>query len=415
MCTALSVFRKALNLANPFKSHVNIGVLSCLCSNFLDGMAFAKLAAAITVSKKSVVQGLIIYLGGSTMKKTVMGLVLCGAITATGTSVFAQSDAKDMKNDSGQVVKMQSGVKKKITGTIIRRDADNFVIRDMTGGDIQVMLTGNTKVEEKKSNPFRRSKNYGTTQLLRGLTVEVEGRGDSQGMLVADKVKLTDEALVMARTVETRVTPVEGRVATSENRITEVETNAQRISGQIEELAAVSNAARGGAKAAQDTADAAIAGVDATNRRIDSVVAGLDDYKEKRIISVNFKAGSYKLTPEETQKLDEVASQAKTEKAYMIEITGFASAEGKADLNRRLSQQRADAVVRYLAENHAIPLRRIITPFGYGTLNPVADNSTRDGREQNRRVEVRVLVNSMISAPPASVTIQRPGSTEDEK
>ena len=349
------------------------------------------------------------------MKKTVMGLVLCGAITATGTSVFAQSDAKDMKNDSGQVVKMQSGVKKKITGTIIRRDADNFVIRDMTGGDIQVMLTGNTKVEEKKSNPFRRSKNYGTTQLLRGLTVEVEGRGDSQGMLVADKVKLTDEALVMARTVETRVTPVEGRVATSENRITEVETNAQRISGQIEELAAVSNAARGGAKAAQDTADAAIAGVDATNRRIDSVVAGLDDYKEKRIISVNFKAGSYKLAPEETQKLDEVASQAKTEKAYMIEITGFASAEGKADLNRRLSQQRADAVVRYLAENHAIPLRRIITPFGYGTLNPVADNSTRDGREQNRRVEVRVLVNSMISAPPPSVTIQRPGSTEDEK
>jgi outer membrane protein OmpA-like peptidoglycan-associated protein len=250
--------------------------------------------------------------------------------------------------------------------------------------------------------------------LLRGLTVEVEGRGDAQGMLVADKVKMTDSALVTARTVETRVTPVEGRVSTTENRIGEVETNAQRISGQIEELAAVSNAARGGAKAAQDTADAAVAGVGETNRRIDTIVAGLDDYKEKRIISVNFKAGSFKLMPEETSKLDEVASQAKVEKAYMIEVTGFASAEGKADLNRRLSQQRADAVVRYLAENHQIPLRRIITPFGYGTLNPVADNTTREGREQNRRVEVRVLVNSMISAPPPAVEVRKSGTGEQQ-
>lgn len=345
------------------------------------------------------------------MKQTLRGLLLCGLLVVASAPAFAQDSANA---DSSQVVKIPTGVKKKITGTIIRRDADNFVLRDMTGGDIQVMLTGNTKVEEKKGNPFRRSKNYGATQLLRGLTVEVEGRGDAQGMLVADKVKMTDAALVTARTVETRVTPVEGRVSTTENRIGEVETNAQRISGQIEELAAVSNAARGGAKAAQETADAAVAGVAETNKRIDTIVAGLDDYKEKRIISVNFKAGSFKLQPEETSKLDEVASQAKVEKAYMIEVTGFASAEGKADLNRRLSQQRADAVVRYLAENHQIPLRRIITPFGYGTLKPVADNETREGREQNRRVEVRVLVNSMITAPPPAVEIRRSGTTEQQ-
>jgi outer membrane protein OmpA-like peptidoglycan-associated protein len=348
------------------------------------------------------------------MKKTLIGLLLCGSMVVVSISAFAQNDAKDAKSDSSQVVKVPSGMKKKITGTIIKREADNFTMRDMTGGDVQVMLTGNTKVEEKKSNPFRRGKNYGTTNLLRGLTVEVEGRGDSQGMLIADRVKMTDDALVTARTVETRVTPVEGRVGATENRITEVETNAQRLSGQLEELAAVSNAARGGAKAAQETADAAVTGVENTNKRIDTIVSGLDDYTEKRLISVNFKAGSYKLLPDETQKLDEVASQAKTEKAYMIEITGFASAEGKADLNRRLSQQRADAVIRYLAENHQIPLRRIITPFGYGTLNPVADNSTREGREQNRRVEVRVLVNNMISAPPPAVEVRKSGSGSEQ-
>ncbi|HMV48560.1 MAG TPA: OmpA family protein [Blastocatellia bacterium] len=344
------------------------------------------------------------------MKKVVVGLLLCGSMMAGGTSAMAQSGTKEASPETSQVVKVPSGVKKKVQGVIVRRDADNFILRDLSGGDIQVVLTGNTKIEEKKGNPFRRGKNYGTTQLLRGLSVEVEGRGDSQGSLVADKVKMTDDALVTARTVETRVTPVEGRVSGTENRISEVETNAQRISGQIEELAAVSNAARGGAKAAQETADAAVAGVAETNKRIDTIVAGLDDYKEKRLVSINFKAGSFKLSPEETSKLDEVASQAKVEKAYMIEVTGFASAEGKADLNLRLSQQRADAVVRYLAENHQIPLRRIVTPFGYGTLKPVADNTTREGREQNRRVEVRVLVNNMISAPPPAVEVRRPGN-----
>ncbi|HYX40921.1 MAG TPA: OmpA family protein, partial [Pyrinomonadaceae bacterium] len=66
-----------------------------------------------------------------------------------------------------------------------------------------------------------------------------------------------------------------------------------------------------------------------------------------------------------------------------------------------LSQRRADAVVRYLAEIHNIPLRRIITPFGYGSAQAVADNSTREGRQQNRRVEVSVLVNRGLlqSAP----------------
>ena len=68
---------------------------------------------------------------------------------------------------------------------------------------------------------------------------------------------------------------------------------------------------------------------------------------------------------------------------------------------QRLSQRRADTVVRYLAENHRIPLRRIITPFGYGESQQVAENTSRAGREQNRRVEVRVLVNRGLlqSAP----------------
>jgi outer membrane protein OmpA-like peptidoglycan-associated protein len=342
--------------------------------------------------------------------KNLIGTMFFG-LALTVTPVLAQDTAKPAEQQ--QTVKVAAGTKQKIKGVIVSRDADNFILRDMTGGDVQVNLTNITKVEEKKSNPFRRSKNYGTTQLLRGLSVEVEGRGDASGNLIAEKVKMTDDALVVARTVESRVTPVEGRVGDAETRIGQAEANAQRLSGQLEELAAISNAARGGAKAAQDTADMAVAGVNSTNKRIDQLVTSLDEYEPKRGITVNFRAGRYDLSPEAKSTLDEIAAQAKTERAYVIEITGFASAEGGVDLNRRLSQQRADAVVRYLAENHMIPLRRIITPFGYGESQPIADNSTRDGRGQNRRVEVKILVNRGMTAPPAPVTMAKPNTSEE--
>lgn len=340
------------------------------------------------------------------MKKTLIGMLLCGLVAVSGVMALAQ----DTKVDPSQILKVSPGSKKKLSGVIVERDVESFILRDQTGGDYKVSLTGSTKIEEKKGNPFRGSKKYGAAQLLQGLNIEAEGRGDSDGVLVAEKVKFKDDALVVATTVNTRMKPVEGRVSKSEDRITQVETNAQRISGQIEELAAVSNAARGGAKAAQDSADAAIAGVEATNKRLDQAISNLDDYEEKPVIFINFKVNSAKLSPEAMQTLEEIATQAKTQKAYLIEISGFASLDGKADLNRKLSQQRANAVVQYLADQD-IPLRRIIQPHGFGTLKPVADNETREGREQNRRVEVRLLVNKGLTAPPPPVEIRRPGTT----
>lgn len=329
----------------------------------------------------------------------VMGLALMAP-------ALAQDKNSDTANNSSSKSRVRTGQKQTIRGVIVKREADSFTLRDMSGSDVTVALNNATKVEERKSNPFRRSKNYGTTQLMRGLNIEVEGRGDNSGSLVAEKIKFSENDLAVAQTVESRVTPVEGRVGETETRISQAEQNAQRLSGQLEELSAISNAARGGAKAAQDSADAAqktadqaVAGVNTTNERISNIVTGLDEYEPKKIAAVNFKVGSAVLSTEAKALLDEIADQAKTERGFMIEVTGFASSDGKADLNRRLSQNRADAVVRYLAENHMIPLRRIITPFGYGAAQPVADNSTRDGREQNRRVEVKILVNRGLTAP----------------
>jgi OOP family OmpA-OmpF porin len=307
------------------------------------------------------------------------------------------------QNQNTRARTVASGEKMKIKGVVVKRDADTFTVRDLTGNDTVVRLTDRTSV--KTNGGFLRSgTNYGSTNILRGLNLEVEGHGGSSGELVADRVRFNESDLRVARSVESRATPLEERASVAEGRLSEVEQNAQKLSGQLDELAAVSNAARGGAKAAQETADAAVAGVNATNERI----SALDDYVPQDTTAVNFRVGSSILTADGKTKLDAIATKALNAKGYVLEVTGFADSTGSTERNRALSQRRADAVIRYLVEQHQIPLRRIITPYGFGESNPVADNKSRDGRAQNRRVEVKVLVNKGLTSPTPTMN---PGSS----
>lgn len=286
-----------------------------------------------------------------------------------------------------------SGEKMKLKGVVVRRDADTFVVRDINGVDTTVRLDDRTSVKTK-GGFLRSGTNYGLTNILRGLNLEVEGRGDSSGNLLAEKVRFNESDLRVARAVDSRAAPLETKVS-------EVEQNAQRLSGQLDELAAVANTAKGGARAAQETADAAVSGVNLTNERI----SALDDYTPQSVLAVNFRTGSSVLSPDSKTKLDELATKAMNAKGYVLEVTGFADATGSVERNRALSQRRADAVIRYLVENHRIPLRRIITPYGFGETNPIAENNTRDGRAQNRRVEVKLLVNKgLLQQAPTMTT-----------
>jgi outer membrane protein OmpA-like peptidoglycan-associated protein len=339
------------------------------------------------------------------------GLTLALAL-ALAPSAFAQNTGANAggNTSSSNARTVPSGQKMTIKGVVTRRDADSFVVQDANGVETTVTLNDRTSV--KTNGGFLRGgTNYGVTAILRGLNLTVEGVGDGTN-LVADKIRFDERDLRTARAVTSNVVPVENRVGAAENRIGQVEQNSQRLSGQLDELAAISNAARGGAKAAQETADAAVSGVNATNERI----SALDDYQVQNTTSVLFRVNSAVLLPDGKQKLDQVAQQALNAKGYVLEISGFASSEGGSEMNRRLSQRRADAVIRYLVENHNIPLRRIITPYGYGALNPVADNATREGREQNRRVEVKVLVSKGLiqGAPQMNTPSQNPnpGSSE---
>lgn len=305
-------------------------------------------------------------------KKIRMFTLVCGfsLLLAITPLIFGQvSNTQTVGARSTNIQTIPSGARMKFQGVVISRDADVFTIRDRTRTDYQVLITDNTSI--KTHGGFLRSgKKYPVTDILRGLIVEVEGRGDAQGQLVADKIRFNESDMRAAVTSDTRVTPVE--------------ENQQRIAGQMDELYAVAAEAR--------------KEVSAVNER----VSALDDYDVQDTVAVNFRVNSAVLSPEAKQNLDTLAEKATNARAYMIEVAGYTDSTGSEAKNFRLSRERADAVVQYLAVNHKIPLRRFVTPMGYGKTEAVADNTTATGRAQNRRVEVKILLNRGLSTPVSS-------------
>ena len=305
-----------------------------------------------------------------------------------------------------QFEKLPPGVKHKVEGVIMEAQADSFTMRGDTGATYRIQFDGNTKIQERKSGWFGGSRKYAPSQLIQGLRVQAEGKASDTGALMATKVQFREQDLVVARVVDYRVKPVETDVSATQTRVGETETrigaseeNARHLSTQIDELNAVSNAAQGGARAAQESADAAQQSADTAmteirtaNQKFATFVTDLDQFEVKKTVSVLFKVGSATLSDDAKKSLDQVTQESQSEHGFAIEVTGYASADGSNDANKRLSRRRADTVVEYLVD-HGVPLRRIVMPYGHGEGMPVADNKTRDGRAQNRRVDVKMLVN----------------------
>jgi outer membrane protein OmpA-like peptidoglycan-associated protein len=332
------------------------------------------------------------------MMKRIPALMLAAVISVGG--AYAQDDTQNTQSQQQRTV--ASGQKMKVKGVVVSKDADRIIVRDQLGIETPVVLNTATSIKTK-GGFFGGGDRVAVNQIVRGLYMEIEGRGDGQN-LVASKVRFDKDDFRTAQSIESRVAP-------AEERLTQAEQNAQRISGQIDELMAISNAARGGAKAAQETADAAVQGVNATNQRI----SALDDYVVQSTQTVNFRVGSAVLSPEAKASLDQVAQSALTLKGYMIEVTGFASADGNEKMNKALSQRRAQAVIDYMIETHNIPLRRIGQSFGFGELQAVADNTTREGREQNRRVEVKLMVSRGLNQNVEVRTNSQSDSSNDQQ
>src|SRR5215813_11759196 len=296
-----------------------------------------------------------------------------------------------------------------IEGIVTKRNADTFTVRSAGGTETVVVLTDTTTVKMVRKGLFRRDKISGPSYILRGLRLKATGRGNADGQLVADNIKFDEADLRTAQALESRVDPVETQAnatqalaESNQQRISDAEANAQRLAGQVDELSSVANAARTDAAKAQASADQAQSDANTANQRIN----GLDDYAVVKTVTVLFKSGSAVLTPEARQEFDQAAASIEGEnlKGWMVAVTGYADSTGKTASNRLLSERRANAVINYLVTKYSLPPRRLVQPFGYGSTNPVASNDTSQGRAQNRRVEISVLVNKGISSEATSQT-----------
>jgi OOP family OmpA-OmpF porin len=303
-------------------------------------------------------------------------ILLSGLLAVASTAVIqAQVSNNQTPSPAPSYRSIPSGSKMKFRGVVIDRNADTFTIRDRSRVDYQVRITDDTSVKTE-GGFLHGGKKYPVTDLLRGLIIEVEGRGDSQGELVADKIRFKESDMRAAVISDTRVTPVE--------------ENQKKIAGQIDELYAVAQEAR------QQVA------------QVNERVSALDDYDVQDSIAVTFRLNSAVLLPEAKQQLDEFATKALASSGFMIEVSGHTDSTGSDAKNMRLSRDRAESVVEYLTVNHKIPARRFITPMGYGKSAAVADNSSAAGRAQNRRVEVKILANRGLRGNSVKTSSGRP-------
>lgn len=137
---------------------------------------------------------------------------------------------------------------------------------------------------------------------------------------------------------------------------------------------------------------------DQANALAERLAAG--QYTEVATHQVQFEFDDYKLGTAAGSMLDQLGSQLATHPRYVLEVRGYADATGPDRYNYKLGRERAEAVVRYMMTNHNVPMSRIAT-VSFGEESPVADNSSTDGRAQNRRVQVRLL--ELSTSPPMAI------------
>ena len=201
--------------------------------------------------------------------------------------------------------------------------------------------------------------------------------------------------------VRTEVGNVNTKVDTLSGTLEETQERTRQNEGRIGEVDKKAEAAGRSATDARQAADAAAARANEANTQVAAVGGRVDEVvaASRRLVYTvtlsedqgNFKFGKTVLPDEAKSRLDEVISQLKANPNNIwIEIEGHTDNVGGKDLNEKLGMERAEAVKRYLYEQHQIPLHKI-NVISYGEDKPVAPNNTRQGRAQNRRVVVKVL------------------------
>ena len=274
------------------------------------------------------------------------------------------------------------GEKTKVKGLITARTGDTIVLKttDWKQDDRYVSSMTTPRVQQPKGLGIRK-KQMSAAVLIPGLKVSVDGTSQDATHVLAKSITFDGDDLETAETESALVlmpVPTEQKVANQQN----IAKNKQDIEANQKNIA--SNKAAIDANAAEAAE---------TSKRFSE----LSDYDTKAQLDVHFASGSTEISPSDQEALKKLANDAVNLKGYIIQVKGFADSSGNAAMNQNLSMERAQNVIAFLLENCNVPVRHIVAPGAMGEAAPVASNETAAGRAENRRVDVKVLLNKGLA------------------
>jgi len=278
-----------------------------------------------------------------------------------------------------------------IRGMIVSRTGETLIVNG-SGGKTTVVLTNETRTKDDTGLFGLGKEEMADTVLIPGLKVKVDGMPDGENRIVAKTITIDGDDLETAEMVQAGLHPTAEQVAANVEAIAthkgQIAANQQNISANQQDISTNQrNIATHKQQIEQNIKDIQ----ENTDR-----FSQLAEYDVKAEATVKFNPGSFKVSPEDLEQLKQLAQTATGLTGYIIEIKGFADSSGSAIMNEKLSEDRAKAVVSYLIQQCNVPVRHIVAPGAMGEYQPVTSNETKEGRAENRRVEVKVLVNKGI-------------------
>jgi len=267
------------------------------------------------------------------------------------------------------------GDKTKLKGLITARTGDTIVVKTTDGTNVTVTLDDDTKVQQPKGLGVRK-KQMSAAVLMPGLKVSVDGISQDSTHFLAKSITFNGDDLRTAEMIQAGLNPTEQKVAANEQNI---EANKQGVQANQQNIA--SNKASIDANAAE------------TSKRFSE----LSEYDTKDQMDVRFASGSTTISATDQEALKKLSHNAVNLTGYIIQVKGFADSSGNAAMNQKLSMERAQNVIAYLIQDCNVPVRHIVAPGAMGDVAPVASNETKAGRAENRRVEVKVLLNKGLA------------------
>jgi outer membrane protein OmpA-like peptidoglycan-associated protein len=285
-----------------------------------------------------------------------------------------------------------NGDKAKVRGMINSRTGETLIVT-RPEGDVTVVITDETTTEDR-TGIFGLSKDkLSNVVLIPGLKVDVEGVSDDQGRVVAKRITVDGDDLETSEMIQAGLHPTADQVAAN---VQAIEANRQQTAANKGQLGShgkqIQASQQDIAANKQQIVDNMKDIEDHTKR-----FTALSEYDTKASATVHFDVGSAKITEQDEEQLKSLAQTATGLTGYIVEVTGYADSTGSAAINTKLSEDRAKAVITYLMQQGGVPIRHIVAPGAMGEYAPAATNETKAGRAENRRVDVKVLVNKGIA------------------